>query len=266
MRQREEELRQAHKLEAVGRLAGGIAHDYNNILTVIRGNARSLLLRDGVTDLTRDALEHIDRAAARGSLLTARLLAFSQRQLLQPEMISIGDLVGSLRDELAQLLGPHIRLTLERAPGVDLVNVDRRWMSQVILDLCFNGREAMPFGGALWVRTRVADDELRSGYGVTQVKGPAMVLEIEDSGRGMDEATRGRFVRTVLQHQAIRPGLGARAGQRLWHRAAERGRDHGAKRARARHQGGNISSGGRWAGAGGDRTESRRFDRTDSRG
>lgn len=208
LRLREEELRQAHKLEAVGRLAGGIAHDYNNILTVIRGNARSLLLRDGVTDLTRDALEHIDRAAARGSLLTARLLAFSQRQLLQPEMISIGDLVSSLRDELAQLLGPHVRLVIERAPGVDLVNVDRRWMSQVVLDLCFNGREAMPFGGALWVRTRVADDELRAAYAVTQVKGPAMVLEIEDSGRGMDEATRGRLFEPFFSTKRFGQGSG----------------------------------------------------------
>jgi signal transduction histidine kinase/CheY-like chemotaxis protein len=208
LRQREEELRQAHKLEAVGRLAGGIAHDYNNILTVIRGNARSLLLRDGVTDLTRDALEHIDRAAARGSLLTARLLAFSQRQLLQPETLSIGELVASLRDELAQLLGPHVRLVLERAPGVDLVHVDRRWMSQVILDLAFNGREAMPLGGALWIRTRVADEELRAGYGVSQVEGPAMVLEIEDSGRGMDEATRGRLFEPFFSTKRFGQGSG----------------------------------------------------------
>lgn len=208
LRQREEELRQAHKLEAVGRLAGGIAHDYNNILTVIRGNARSLLLRDGVADLTRDALEHIDRAAARGSLLTARLLAFSQRQLLQPETISIGDLVAGLRDELGQLLGPHVRLVLERAPGADLVQVDRRWMSQVILDLAFNGREAMPLGGALWIRTRAADDELRTGYGVSQVKGPAMVLEIEDSGRGMDEATRGRLFEPFFSTKRFGQGSG----------------------------------------------------------
>ena len=208
LRQREEELRQAQKLEAVGRLAGGIAHDYNNILTVIRGNARSLLLRDGVPDLTRDALEHIDRAAARGSLLTARLLAFSQRQLLQPETLSLGDLVAALRDELAQLLGPHIRLVVERAPGLDLVQVDRRWVSQVVLDLGFNGREAMPLGGALWVRTRVANDELRAEYGVSQVTGAAMVLEIEDSGRGMDEATRGRLFEPFFSTKRFGQGSG----------------------------------------------------------
>jgi signal transduction histidine kinase len=208
LRQREEELRQAQKLEAVGRLAGGIAHDYNNILTVIRGNARSLLLREGVADLTRDALEHIDRAAARGSLLTARLLAFSQRQLLQPETLSLGELVASLRDELGQLLGPHIRLVLERAPGLDLVQVDRRWLSQVVLDLGFNGREAMPLGGVLWIRTRVADDDLRAGYGVSQVTGPAMVLEIEDSGRGMDEATRGRLFEPFFSTKRFGQGSG----------------------------------------------------------
>jgi len=208
LRQREEELRRAQKLEAVGRLAGGIAHDYNNILTVIRGNARSLLLREGAADLTRDALEHIDRAAARGSLLTARLLAFSQRQLLQPETLSLGELVASLRDELGQLLGPHIRLMLERAPGLDLVDVDRRWLSQVILDLGFNSREAMPLGGVLWIRTRVADDDLRAGYGIREVTGPAMVLEIEDSGRGMDEATRGRLFEPFFSTKRFGQGSG----------------------------------------------------------
>jgi signal transduction histidine kinase/ActR/RegA family two-component response regulator len=208
LRQREEELRQAQKLEAVGRLAGGIAHDYNNILTVIRGNARSLLLRDGMADLTRDALEHIDRAAARGTLLTARLLAFSQRQLLQPETLSLGELAAELREELVQLLGPHVRLIVERQPGVDLVQVDRRWLSQVILDLSFNGREAMPLGGTLWVRTRVADEELRAFYGVSAVTGPAMVLEIEDSGRGMDEATRGRLFEPFFSTKRFGKGSG----------------------------------------------------------
>lgn len=208
LRQREEELRQAQKLEAVGRLAGGIAHDYNNILTVIRGNARSLLLRDGVTDLTRDALEHIDRAAARGTLLTARLLAFSQRQLLQPETLALGEVVASLREDLAQLLGPHIRLVLERQPGPDLVQVDRRWLSQVVLDLGFNGREAMPLGGTLWVRTRPADDALRAFYGVSVVTGPAVVLEIEDSGRGMDEATRGRLFEPFFSTKRFGQGSG----------------------------------------------------------
>jgi signal transduction histidine kinase/ActR/RegA family two-component response regulator len=206
--QREEELRQAHKLEAVGRLTGGIAHDYNNILTVIRSNARSLLLREGATGLVRDALEHIDRAAARGSLLTVRLLAFSQRQLLQPETFSIGDLVASLRDELSQLLGPHVRLLMERAPGVDLVHLDRRWITQVILDLAFNGREAMLHGGTLWLRTRVADEALRTSYGVTQVTGPAMVLEIEDSGRGMDEATRERLFEPFFSTKRFGQGSG----------------------------------------------------------
>jgi signal transduction histidine kinase/ActR/RegA family two-component response regulator len=208
LRQREEELRQAQKLEAVGRLAGGIAHDYNNILTVIRGNARSLLLREGLVGLMRDALEHIDRAAARGSLLTARLLAFSQRQLLQPEILSLGDLILSLREELGQLLGPHVRLVLERAPDADLVRVDRRWMSQVVLDIGFNAREAMPLGGLLRVRTRSADDALRAEYGATQVIGPALVLEIEDSGRGMDEATRGRLFEPFFSTKKFGQGSG----------------------------------------------------------
>lgn len=208
LRQREEELRQAQKLEAVGRLAGGIAHDYNNLLTVIRSNARSLVARQDGASLTRDALEHIDRAAARGSLLTARLLAFSQRQLLQPETFSIGDLVTGLHDELGHLLGPHVRLLVERTPGVDLVHLDRRWITQVILDLALNGREAMPFGGTLWLKTRVADEALRTRYGVTQVAGSAIALEIVDSGRGMDEATRERLFEPFFSTKPFGQGSG----------------------------------------------------------
>lgn len=208
LRVSEEQLRQAHKLEAVGRLAGGIAHDYNNILTVIRGNAQTLLLHDKFAGLGRDALEHIDRAAARGSLLTARLLAFSQRQILQPESLALGDLVAALRDELAQLLGPSIALRIERKPGADVVDVDRRWLSQVILDLGFNAREAMPAGGTLHIRTRPADAELRKSYGVTQVTGDAVVLEIEDSGRGMDEATRTRLFEPFFSTKKFGQGAG----------------------------------------------------------
>lgn len=208
LRVTEEQLRQAHKLEAVGRLAGGIAHDYNNILTVIRGNAQTLLLHEQYANLGREALEHIDRAAARGTLLTARLLAFSQRQILQPEPLALGELVAALRDELCQLLGPHVTLRIEQHPGSDLVDVDRRWLSQVILDLGFNAREAMPSGGTLWIRTRPADEELRNGYGVMQVTGAAVVLEIEDSGRGMDDATRARLFEPFFSTKKFGQGAG----------------------------------------------------------
>ncbi len=208
LRESEEQLRQAHKLEAVGRLAGGIAHDYNNILTVIRGNAQSLLLHEQYASLGRDALEHIDRAAARGSLLTARLLAFSQRQILQPESVDLVQLVQGLRDELRQLLGPQVTLRLEGIEHGAIVDVDRRWLSQVILDLCFNAREAMPAGGTLWIRTRVADDDLRRAYGVTMVTGAATVLEIEDSGRGMDDATRTRLFEPFFSTKKFGQGAG----------------------------------------------------------
>jgi len=206
--QSELQLRQTSQLEAVGRLSGGIAHDYNNILTVIRGNIRSLLLQGAFTGLAAEALEQADRAAARGTLLTARLLAFSQRQLLQPEPVALGDLVAAQREQLAQLLGPSVRLVVERRPGADAAMVDRRWLGQVLLDLGFNALEAMPLGGALWLRTMPADERLRAEYGVQQPQGPAVMLEIEDSGRGMDEATRGRLFEPFFSTKKFGQGSG----------------------------------------------------------
>ncbi len=208
LRSSADQLRQAQKLEAVGRLAGGIAHDYNNLITVIRGNARTLLLQGGLTELARDAVEHIDRAAGRGALLTARLLSFSQRQLLQPEPLRLEALLQGLHDELAQLLGPHVELVQEPVTTADGVEVDRRWLTQVVLDLGFNAREAMPLGGRVTLRVLPAEAALRAQYGVTLAAPRAVVLEIEDAGRGMDDATRRRLFEPFFSTKRFGQGSG----------------------------------------------------------
>jgi len=193
LRQSEEQLRQAQRLEAVRRLSGGIAHDFENILSTIRGSTRALLHQASFSGLAREALEQIDRAASRGALLTTRLLSFSQRQVLQPETVRLGEIVAGLREELGPLLGPAVRLTIERRPGDDSVSVDPQWMAQVVLDLAFDAREVMPLGGSLAIRTMPADGPIRRFYGLTSPATPGAVLEFEYAGRGMEDGPGGRL-------------------------------------------------------------------------
>jgi len=193
LRQSEEQLRQAQRLEAVRRLSGGIAHDFENILSTIRGSTRALLHQTSFSGLAREALEQIDRAASRGALLTTRLLSFSQRQVLQPETVRLGEIVAGLREELEPLLGPAVQLTIERQPGDDSVSVDPQWMAQVILDLAFDARELMPLGGTLAIRTMPADEQIRTFYGLASTADLSAVLELEYAGRGMDEVAGGRL-------------------------------------------------------------------------
>ena len=194
LRQSEEQLQQAQRLEAVGRLSGGIARDFENILTTIRSNSRTLLHQGSFSGLARDALEQVDRAASRGSLLTARLLSFSQRQVLQPEAVRLGEIVAALREELEPLLGPTVHVTIERRPGEDVVFVDRQWMTQVVLDLVFDARESMPLGGSLAIRTMPVDDQIREAYGVASRPELGAMLEIEHSGRDLAEMAQGRLL------------------------------------------------------------------------
>jgi signal transduction histidine kinase len=193
LRQSEEQLRQAQRLEAVRRLSGGIAHDFENILGTIRGSTRALLHQAPFTGLAREALEQIDRAASRGALLTTRLLSFSQRQVLQPETVRLGDVVAGVREELGPLLGPAVHLTIERKPGDDSVSVDPQWMAQVVLDLAFDAREVMPLGGSLAIRTMPADETIRRFYGLASAAGLGAVLELEYADRGMGDGGGGRL-------------------------------------------------------------------------
>ncbi len=208
LRESEDRLRQAQRLEAVGRLAGGIAHDFNNLLTVIRGNARSLLLQSHLAPLERDALEQIERASARAAVLTARPLAFSQRQVLQPEPLDLNQLVAGLQEHLAHLLGPQIRVVLSQDREPVWVKADRRWLGQAVLDLAYNAREAMPLGGELAIRVRRDGGAVAARYAI-ELSGPEVVaLELEDSGRGMDEETRRRLFEPFFTTKPFGQGSG----------------------------------------------------------
>ena len=186
----QDELRQGQKMEAIGRLAGGIAHDFNNILTGILGFSE--LLMDDL-DADTDAFFHaaeIKKASERAAALTQQLLAFSRRQVLRPQVLSMNTVVLGLTEMLRRLIGDNIQLTHGLVEGLGSVNADPGQISQVILNLALNGRDAMPQGGTLSIRTentRVEGVEER-------VRGlPAgdyVRLIVIDTGIGMDQETQ----------------------------------------------------------------------------
>ena len=171
----ETELRQAQKMEAVGRLAGGIAHDFNNLLTAISGYSE-LVLDEVETPSVRRSVEEIHGAAERAGRLTGQLLAFSRKQMLQPTVVDLDEVVGGLHALLAPLLGETIGLTSVRSAACCTnVLVDRGQLEQVIVNLVINARDAMPDGGRISIETDRTGDEV--------------VLRVRDTGHGMDEPT-----------------------------------------------------------------------------
>jgi|GEM_PF-983571 len=193
-RDSEEELRQAQKMEAVGRLAGGIAHDFNNLLTAISGHNE--LLRDALepgSPQYEDARE-IQHASERAASLTQQLLAFSRRQVMQPEVLDLNRVVLESLTMLSRLIGEDIELASDLEPGLAPVQVDRTQMEQVLLNLAVNSRDSMPVGGRLLLRTRTVT--LDGNLGVPSPglpTGTYVALEVSDTGVGMDEETRDQI-------------------------------------------------------------------------
>jgi PAS domain S-box-containing protein len=187
----EEQLRQAQKMEAVGQLAGGVAHDFNNLLTAILGYCHLMLddIPDG--DPLRVDLLEIQSAGDRAAALTRQLLAFSRRQMLQPQIADINALVRQFEKLLHRLIPEHVELTTALAPDLNRVTVDPASVEQILVNLTVNARDAMPAGGRLTIET--ANVELDDGD--THVAMPAghyVMLAVRDTGRGMDAATRAR--------------------------------------------------------------------------
>lgn len=174
-KQLQAQLLQSQKMEVVGRLAGGIAHDFNNLLTVINGTAELVgaSLPDG--DPTREDLREIELAGLRAAALTRQLLAFSRKQVLAPEVLDLAVVLTGLRSMLQRMIGEDVTLAMTSAAGC-WVRADRGQMEQVVTNLVVNARDAMPHGGTIAVSTRDAD-------------AGTVLLEVLDTGSGMDEAT-----------------------------------------------------------------------------
>jgi PAS domain S-box-containing protein len=207
-RQLEEQLRQAQKMEAIGRLAGGVAHDFNNLLLVIRGYGATLL--EGLTDekLRRSALQ-IDSAAQRGAEFTHQLLAFSRQQVLHPAVINPNEVVDETVNLVRRMLREDIALEVDLEPDIGAILVDRGQLGQVMLNLLVNAREAMPHGGSLSVRTATVElGENYSSEHVGVVPGSYVLLQVTDTGAGMDEETRSRIFDPFFTTKEGGTGLG----------------------------------------------------------
>lgn len=175
----EERLVNAQKMDAIGRLAGGIAHEFNNLLTAIM-NAGSLALAEiDRPEVVEDHLNRIDGASHRAALLTRQLLAFGRRQALRPERVDVSSVLEEMRTLLPSVLGEDVRLDVTAPPGLPHVRADRSQLKQVILNLAANARDAMPHGGRLWIALAEVAADGASDQG-TEVQ-----LSVSDEGVGM---------------------------------------------------------------------------------
>jgi PAS domain S-box-containing protein len=209
-KQLEQQLLHAQKLDAVGRLAGGVAHDFNNLLTAISGYAEFLLagLAEG-DPLREDAIE-IQRAADRAAALTRQLLAFSRRQVLQPQPLDLGEVARDLEGLLGRLLGEHVELHAATPESEAIVTADPGQIEQVILNLALNARDAMPDGGTLAIDVGCVDVEPGDDRHPTLPPGPYVSLSVSDTGTGMDPETRGQLFEPFFTTKG--PGKGTGLG------------------------------------------------------
>lgn len=202
----EERLQQAQKLEAVGRLAGGIAHDFNNFITGITLCNHILGRGLAADDPRRRQVEEIDLAATRAALLTQQLLAFARRQVLQPRVLDLNEVIGSMTALLRPLLGADVDLVTRLAAEACTVHADPGQLEQMVMNLAVNARDAMPEGGTLTVRTRV----LEADPGNVRPAGRWVSLAVTDTGVGMDAATQARVFEPFFTTKE--PGRGTGLG------------------------------------------------------
>ncbi len=207
--QRVTRLMQAHQMEMVGRLAGGLAHDFNNFLTVINGYSELLLSELSAADPHRNTLELIRRAGESAAVLTGQLLAYGRMQVLQPVVLDLNRTLTALLPLLVRLAGENVEVQLELHPEAAVVHADPVQMEQVIMNLVLNARDALPFGGVLGIGTacveqKVSDISSRQDPGT----GRTIMLWVTDNGLGMDQETRERIFEPFFTTKELGKGTG----------------------------------------------------------
>jgi PAS domain S-box-containing protein len=205
----EGQLRQAQRLEAVGRLAGGVAHDFNNMLGVIIGHAEMALEAPTPSDELRSDLEEIREAARRSAELTRQLLAFARKQTVAPQVLDLNQSVDGMLKMLKRLIGEHIDLAWKPAEGLWPVKLDPTQVDQVLANLCVNARDAISAVGTLTIETgNVTLDERHCDANPGSVPGDYVQLVVTDDGRGMDELTLSHLFEPFFTTKALGDGTG----------------------------------------------------------
>jgi signal transduction histidine kinase/CheY-like chemotaxis protein len=211
LRRTEERLERAQRLEAVGRLAGGVSHEVNNMITVVLGFADLMLGSTTLPDEHRADAEEIRRAAERVGAITRQLLAFSRRQLLQPAVLDICGVVEGAVQLLRPLLPSDVELSIECAPGVPGVLADQVQLEQVLVNLAFNARDAMPQGGRMRIAAGRFHQEATAPSPLADVDlppGEYATLEVSDTGTGMDADTISRIFEPFFTTKDVGLGTG----------------------------------------------------------
>ena len=205
----EEQLLQSQKMQAIGQLAGGVAHDFNNLLTVILGYSAVLERRISDDALLKNVVE-IRKAGERAAQLTQQLLAFSRKQVLQPRVIAVNQLIQDLEAMLQRLIGENIQLILNLDPRTGNIKADRSQIEQVLMNLSINGRDAMPKGGKLLIETKRQDFDAANGALRSLPAGRYVTIGVTDTGCGMDDQVKSRIFEPFFTTKE--PGIGTGLG------------------------------------------------------
>lgn len=205
----EAQLRQAQKMEAVGKLSAGVAHDFNNIMTIIQGHTNLVLRNLDANSSAQESLLQVARAADRAATLTRQLLAFSRKQIMKARLLDLNEAVGNTVRMLHRLLGENIELHIGFAPQLPPVFVDMTMLDQAIINVALNARDAMPEGGRLTIGTRLVDLDPNSVLRNPEARpGLFVCLSVTDTGSGMDAEVLGRIFEPFFTTKEIGKGTG----------------------------------------------------------
>jgi signal transduction histidine kinase/ActR/RegA family two-component response regulator len=205
----EAQLRQSQKMESVGQLAAGVAHDFNNMLTIIQGHAGMLMAKRKLPPDLRESVQAVYFAAERAAALTRQLLMFSRKNVMQPKPLDLREVVANVSKMLQRLLGEDIALELNAPSHISLVHGDMGMIEQVLMNLAVNARDAMPRGGKLTISTNAV--EVKEAYAQIQPEarpGLFVCLRVDDTGCGMDAATMRRIFEPFFTTKEVGKGTG----------------------------------------------------------
>ena len=221
----EEQLRQAHKMDAIGKLAGGVAHDFNNLLTVINGYCDMLLNAQLHGDSSWEMLNEIRKAGERSAALTRQLLAFSKKQAFAPKVFDLNDIVRDTEKLLRRLIGEDVQLVITFHSQTSYVNADASQLQQILLNLSINAREAMPRGGNLVIETKNVElDEEYAEHHTGVQPGEYVMLIVSDTGSGITAENRRRIFEPFFSTKQVGKGTGL--GLAVVHGIVKQNRGH----------------------------------------